>query len=185
VYSRKPIVLLDDIFSGLDPVTEDIIFQSLFGSNGILRRGSQTVVIATHAVHFLSSADMVILLGVNGEVVYQGSYSSFPLESIAMRDFDSRAEVALPDKVTMAERIDEINTTDFVPVFHPLATDVDTAAPDLTRQMGDSKIYMYYLRTMGLRHATLFVFLGAICMGFTPAQSNFPFSLAPAVFNRH
>ncbi|KAH8596005.1 P-loop containing nucleoside triphosphate hydrolase protein [Bisporella sp. PMI_857] len=166
VYSRKPIVLLDDIFSGLDPVTEAIIFQSLLGSNGILRRESQTVILVTHAVHLLPSADMVVLLGGDRDVLYQGSYSGFPTELISMRDIATSSGHGPSEKVNPKHQ-----SKDFVPTFYPPLTDVDLVAPDSTRQTGDSKIYKYYLRTMSLKHTLLFAFLGAICMGFTPAQS--------------
>lgn len=175
MYARKPIVLLDDIFSGLDSVTEDIIFRSLFGTSGLLRRESQTVVIATHAVHFLSTVDHVILLGEHSEVVYQGNYSDFPLEMILMRDLSNPTEPADLEKGIITEHTDSVDAEEFVPSIEPMSTDVDTVAPDISRQMGDSTIYMYYLRSMGLKHAILFALLGAICMGFTPAQSRSPF----------
>jgi ATP-binding cassette subfamily C (CFTR/MRP) protein 1 len=174
VYSRKPIILLDDIFSGLDPITEETIFQSLLGSEGILRRELKTVILVTHAVHLLSTADMVILLGGSSEVVYQGSYSSFPIELISMRDLDVSTRTIPFEEATMKDHVKITNVEDFVPRFHAGFTEHDIIAPDTSRQMGDSKVYKYYLKTMGLKHALLFVFLGAICMGFTPAQSMNP-----------
>lgn len=174
VYAKKPIVILDDIFSGLDPVTENVIFQSLLGTDGIFRRRSQTVILATHAIHLLSKADMVILLGSNSDIIYQGDYSSFPTELMAMTDLHDSTDLTLPDKAIMIERVEIVDSEEFVPIFHPLATELDIAAPDISRQMGDSEVYKYYLKTMGVKHVALFIFLGAICMGFTPAQSEFP-----------
>jgi ATP-binding cassette subfamily C (CFTR/MRP) protein 1 len=175
VYSRKPVVLLDDIFSGLDPITEETIFQSLFGNNGLLRRGSQTVVLATHAVHFLSAVDHVILLGESSEVVYQGSYSNLPRNLVSMRDLQQQqspsSDSDFREKISMASHVAIVASEDFIPALHPLATDIDTASPDFTRQTGDATIYRYYLSTMGTKHVLLFVVLGAMCMGFTPAQS--------------
>jgi len=175
VYSRKPIVILDDVFSGLDPVTEDIIFRSLFGSDGLLRRQFQTVILATHAVHLLSKADMVILLGNNGDISYQGNYSSFPTELISMNDFSNSINSAHLDKGVMIERVDPVDSEEFVPRFHSLVTEIDDAvALDIARQTGDSTVYKYYFKTMGRNHVILFTILGAICMGFTPAQSKYP-----------
>ena len=42
-------IILDDVFSGLDSNTERHIFSKLLGPGGILRRQKSTVIIATHA----------------------------------------------------------------------------------------------------------------------------------------
>lgn len=174
VYSKKPIILLDDVFSGLDPVTEELIFRSLLGSNGILRNSSQTVVLATHAVHLLPSADMVILLGETQDFVYQGPRSSLPADLITMRDTSAASdEPDLTTKVLVAEHVTMVDSEDFVPTLEPLEANLDTTTPDATRQTGDSKIYLYYAKTLGWKHAILAVILGALCMGFTPAQSQY------------
>lgn len=49
VYSRNSIIIFDDVFSGLDATTEELIFSRLLGPQGLLRKGSITVIIATHA----------------------------------------------------------------------------------------------------------------------------------------
>jgi len=43
------VLLIDDVLSGLDPITEEHIFTQLFGENGLLRGGNHTTVFATHA----------------------------------------------------------------------------------------------------------------------------------------
>jgi ATP-binding cassette subfamily C (CFTR/MRP) protein 1 len=50
IYSRKPILLLDDIFSGLDDDTADHIFNALFGISGLFKTVNleMTVVLSTH-----------------------------------------------------------------------------------------------------------------------------------------
>jgi ATP-binding cassette subfamily C (CFTR/MRP) protein 1 len=165
-------LFLDDIFSGLDPMTEEIIFRNLFGDRGLLRHTLQTVVLATHAVHILSSADSVILLGdLGGGVVYQGPYASMPMELVSQRDFGDIPESEVPDQAAVAHRIELTDEADFKPVLHQPATVLDASASDVSRQTGDSTIWKYYLQTAGFRHCCFFVFLGAICMGFTPAQS--------------
>jgi ATP-binding cassette, subfamily C (CFTR/MRP), member 1 len=49
VYSRKSVVILDDVFSGMDATTEHLVFNRLLGSEGLLRTNGTTVIIATHA----------------------------------------------------------------------------------------------------------------------------------------
>jgi len=172
VYSKKPTIILDDIFSGQDAMTEEHISRDLFGKNGILRRGAQTVVLATHTVHLLSQADMVIVLGENSKVVYQGTSTNLPRELIPKRDHCCSAELASPSKYDTVGTVERSHDESFVPILHPLTQENDVAAQEVSRQMGDFQVYKYYLNTMGLKHAILFAVLGAICMGFTPAQSE-------------
>ncbi|GKT46470.1 ABC transporter ecdL [Colletotrichum spaethianum] len=47
LYARQELMLLDDVFSGLDSTTEEIVFSSLFGSEGLLRNTDTTVVLAS------------------------------------------------------------------------------------------------------------------------------------------
>ena len=53
LYSRAPILLLDDIFGGLDKRTAEDIHSRLFGPKGMLRNSSSTIVFATHSGIFL------------------------------------------------------------------------------------------------------------------------------------
>lgn len=48
MYARKELILLDDIFNGLDSTTERVLFESLLGSNGLLRQLGVSIVLATH-----------------------------------------------------------------------------------------------------------------------------------------
>jgi len=47
VYSGKEFLILDDSFSGLDPSTEDAMFDNLLGKKGILRQGGRTMLLAS------------------------------------------------------------------------------------------------------------------------------------------
>jgi ATP-binding cassette, subfamily C (CFTR/MRP), member 1 len=49
VYSRKSLLILDDVLSGLDPVTEQAIVDNVFADGGILRKHGITVLLATHS----------------------------------------------------------------------------------------------------------------------------------------
>ncbi|POR31166.1 ABC transporter C family member 12 [Tolypocladium paradoxum] len=76
IYSRKPVAIFDDVFSGLDKVTERTVFSRVFSENGILRRSGTTIVLTTHAVHHLPDSDFVIALGKDGSIVEQGTFST-------------------------------------------------------------------------------------------------------------
>lgn len=48
VYSRQSLVLLDDVFSGMDARTSRLVASGLLGSDGLLRNSQATVVLATN-----------------------------------------------------------------------------------------------------------------------------------------
>ncbi|KAF6823827.1 ABC multidrug transporter [Colletotrichum musicola] len=75
VYSRKKMVLLDDVFAGQDAATEEHVFQNLFAKTGLFRQMSITVVCVTNAIHRLAYADHVVALDVSGHIVHQGSFA--------------------------------------------------------------------------------------------------------------
>lgn len=47
VYAQKDVIILDDVFSGLDAHTENAVFHNLLGTHGILRQFKTTVIIAS------------------------------------------------------------------------------------------------------------------------------------------
>lgn len=61
MYARSDILLLDDVLSGLDRVTEDLIFDRLFGPEGLFSRLNSTVLLATHASKSMESEDFHVL----------------------------------------------------------------------------------------------------------------------------
>lgn len=55
IYSRKRLVVLDDIFSGLDPNNTNMIATRLFGPGGYFPKSGVTVLLATHTGKFVTS----------------------------------------------------------------------------------------------------------------------------------
>lgn len=47
MYAKKEFVVLDDVFGGLDAATGDLVFDNLFGEQGLLRRANATIVLAS------------------------------------------------------------------------------------------------------------------------------------------
>ena len=81
VYSKENTVLLDDVFSGQDPATEEHVFQSLFAETGLFRHRGVTVVCVTNALYRLAFADHVIALDMGGHIVHQGSFAQLQSET--------------------------------------------------------------------------------------------------------
>lgn len=164
-------MLLDNIFSGLDPVTEETIFQSLLGANGILRKESITVILATHAVHLHPSTDLLVVLGDGGTITYQGTPANLPPNLVSMGDVSAVGKKQDSQMEDSTERELPVSLEDIEISLNPELTTIDAATNDASRQTGDLRVYWYYLKAMELKHTLLFAILGAICMGFGPAQS--------------
>ncbi|KAI0127028.1 ABC transporter [Xylariales sp. AK1849] len=75
LYHDAAILVLDDVFSGLDDSTKDQVCQSVFGRDGILRKRGTTTIICTHSTHLLSVADYIIALSSEGTIAEQGSFA--------------------------------------------------------------------------------------------------------------
>lgn len=49
VYARKQIAIFDDVLSGLDAGTEELVFNNLFGRDGLLKKTNTISILVTHA----------------------------------------------------------------------------------------------------------------------------------------
>ena len=61
VYSRRAILILDDVLSGLDGRTTNVIFKRLLGRKGLLRELGITIILATNASEKLTSSNKLKL----------------------------------------------------------------------------------------------------------------------------
>ncbi|KAF2149258.1 P-loop containing nucleoside triphosphate hydrolase protein [Myriangium duriaei CBS 260.36] len=77
IYSRKRLLVADDILAGLDNRTEALVFTRVFSPSGLLRKIGCTTLLATHSVGWLKYADSAIIVDA-GTCVFQGSSSSIP-----------------------------------------------------------------------------------------------------------
>ncbi|KAL4804621.1 putative multidrug resistance-associated protein [Aspergillus unguis] len=151
VYSRLPVLVLDDTFSGVDSRNTRIIGEQLFGRDGLVRRSNTTVVLATHNRFFLPYADTIILLESGRKALHctypelinqRPEYIHSDGHHNAVNPVDeqtSTQEIKLPSKKTITEK-------------SPSTTAID----NLTRRDGSWSIYSYYARKAGLKRVGLF-----------------------------
>ncbi|CCF45895.1 ABC transporter [Colletotrichum higginsianum] len=160
VYSRHRVLILDDIFSGLDSKSVSQISARLFGIDGHFHRSGLSVVLATHTRVLLRHADEVVVLN-DGEVTSQGPYKQVLTESSSIvtkadterEDVSSEADVAVDEPVKPAH----------------LQTSLDSEEGRL-RQNGSWSVYKYYFERAGWVVISLFIlssFTEAFCSGFT------------------
>ncbi|GKZ31963.1 hypothetical protein AbraIFM66950_000962 [Aspergillus brasiliensis] len=81
VFARKELLVLDDVFSGVDADTEEHIFRRLFSQSGPLRSRATTIILVTHAVSRLPLADWVVVLSQDGTIAEQGTYDTLVRKS--------------------------------------------------------------------------------------------------------
>lgn len=163
MYSRQNLVVLDDVFSGLDTTTSKTVFQKLLGIDGLLRRDKTTVIMATnhgelqtiqpvilrrltkYLVNFLPAADCITMLEEGRIVRRQVSYDSVEpsVWGILQNNSDTSGAVSeAQDREPLAKKTTEQPQNDNVsPMPKP--------EPDMSRQTGDIDCYKIYINSMG------------------------------------
>jgi ABC-type multidrug transport system ATPase subunit len=135
--------MLDDVFSGLDVISEDRIFSRLLGRSGLLRRLDTTVILVTHAAHRLSYADHIIALTPHGTVSEQGKFGQLVANNGYVTGLTARhtteaggapKEEPAPTRATVDDDMTRRN-----------------AAADLHRPIGNWAVYNYYFTSAGQR----------------------------------
>ncbi|KAI0407428.1 P-loop containing nucleoside triphosphate hydrolase protein [Xylaria palmicola] len=150
VYSRKPIAILDDVLSGLDAVTEEAVFRGVFGPNGLFKKISATVILATHSVKRLPEADMILAMDGSGKIVEQGRFSDLNVPGSYVHSLN----ISMPQSATETD-------DDYLPGrekgtgSHEAPT--ETRDQDLSRQTGDWATYKYYAAALGRSKLLVFV----------------------------
>ncbi|RAH80143.1 P-loop containing nucleoside triphosphate hydrolase protein [Aspergillus japonicus CBS 114.51] len=164
VYSRSELVVLDDIFSGLDAVTIDRICQRLLSADrGYFRCKGITVLLSTHNSKVAALVDEVFVLE-NGRVA-QHILSSTSTQSPEAQALSTDADEDAAKKWPIAsERC--VN-----PEEDELSSDENSCAHDST-QPSHTEVgagYSYYLKSTGRTLASLYVILiliAAFCQDF-------------------
>ncbi|CZR69215.1 related to multidrug resistance-associated protein [Phialocephala subalpina] len=160
VYSRYKVLMLDDVFSGLDATSEDRIFSRLLGKSGLLRQLGTTVILVTHAAHRLSYADHIIALNAHGMISEQGKLgflltNNGYVASLAARHTaeseDTPQDEPAPAKAAAGDDLARQN-----------------AAADLNRPVGSWAVYNYYFTSVGRRN--VLVWMGGMIIYATLTQ---------------
>ncbi|EFQ25789.1 ABC transporter transmembrane region [Colletotrichum graminicola M1.001] len=141
LYAHKPIAVLDDVLSGLDAGTHDIVTTRVFGADGLIRKLGMAAILATHSVSLCAVADQTIILDDQGQIIQQSSSEN--MDSLTPQlagDNDSSVSLgdSPPPKISAGE------------------TQGSSTKRDDSRQVGDLSIYLYYVSSMGWLSFALF-----------------------------
>lgn len=154
VYSQASLVLLDDPFSALDGHTASYVFQQLFGSQGLLK--NRTVLLITHYVHHLPSADYVLILE-KGAVAYRGTWNDvqdagYRLSELA-RVNDKAAAGEIKDSSQKDVKSNEPNPVEIIENEYDAVDAVDQEANN--PYIGGMKPYIFWFRNGGILYSVI------------------------------
>jgi ABC-type multidrug transport system fused ATPase/permease subunit len=170
LYLQTDLLVLDDIFSGLDADTEDQVFRRVFGSAGLLRQRQATVVLCTHSINHLPAADHIIVLG-GGSIVEQGSFDTLMAHGgyvHRLKSWESSLNKSSAEKPSSKSATHKPKASTARKNESQLSSlELKTAA---MRQSGDKTVYKHYLKSMGWVLTGLAMFSAALWGFFT----NFP-----------
>ncbi|KAG0159724.1 hypothetical protein PDIDSM_7248 [Penicillium digitatum] len=133
VYSRKQLLLLDDITSGLDASTENQVIQKLLGQHGICRKYGLAVVFATHKINFKHKVDTIMTIDHDGLSIKTRSSDGM------LADF----EIHVPIQQDLASSTPRPN------FLEEQEIESRQALADASRRAGDSSLYFLYAKEMG------------------------------------
>lgn len=151
VYARKDVILLDDIFSGLDADTEERIFMRLFSRQGLFRKLGTTVLLVTHAVHRLSYADHIIAMTPDGSIAEQGTLDTLEASGGYVATLEARYKAEQPEEDEQGKRTEvpsAVETERDQQKAQEEVNELNLAQQDLTRHGGDLSLYVYYLSSV-------------------------------------
>ncbi|KAJ5185124.1 hypothetical protein N7491_007004 [Penicillium cf. griseofulvum] len=154
LYSKEPVLVLDDALTGLDHETEMVILEGVFAAHGIIKDSRQTVIMATNSAHHLIYADNIIALDTNGRLIEQGSYQHLMntngYVSTLSRSSKPPTTTRAPDFVLDDETLQGLNIE-------------EEESEDLSRRTGDLTVYYFYFQNIGWPLLSIFL---ACCVMF-------------------
>ncbi|CAI6099839.1 unnamed protein product [Clonostachys chloroleuca] len=152
LYHDAELLILDDIFTGLDEKTSQQICWRVFGPKGLLRSRRTTVVLCTQATQFLFVADQIVELSSDGTVSKQGVAENFITET------------AYPQNYEVLRLGQKKEDTDDVLQGSPLEEDPtatkDTPAVNVTltpASKTDTSLYLHYMSSIGWPLVVIFL----------------------------
>lgn len=150
LYSQCKVVLLDDVFSGIDAAATESIAHNLFGKSGLFRQSQTTIVLATHSGFLLQYADNVVVL-VDGRIVDTGSLQSLQASNTYIQGLNIASPTPHVTKESNEMPLTPSDSGSQTKNEELEAELIDhESSTDLTRQTGDFSVYAYYASASGL-----------------------------------
>jgi ABC-type multidrug transport system fused ATPase/permease subunit len=172
VYARAPLVVLDDTLSALDARTEKLVFHRLLSKKGLFQHLGATVILVTHSVQHLRSADNIIVLHSKGCIEQHGSFKELSgIEGPVRRLLaDCPPDKAGAENHSLEPASGALSSGQGQ-IGENLSLPRASATPVIRRKpVSDSAVLMYYLKSIGWYRASIFLLTSlayVICSSFT------------------
>ncbi|KAL1621164.1 hypothetical protein SLS54_005659 [Diplodia seriata] len=168
LYARKPVLVIDDMLSGLDHTTEGIVFSRVFGRNGLLRKMKCTTVLSTHSVRWAPQSDGVVVMS-DGRITAHGPYAELATSSAFLEAYDLHSG----DTESSASDFDG-NGPEGTSDENNLASASAEAAVEpedgYDRRAGDFRTLTYYLKLVGKKVVVTYLVLMTLAQVSTSLQ---------------
>ncbi|KAL0941776.1 ABC multidrug transporter [Colletotrichum truncatum] len=148
LYTRPELLLLDDVFSGLDSSTEDIVFNNILGSKGLLRNTDTSVVLVSSDSRRIPFADDLFFLNEDGHIK-AGQSALLSTQSLNIAKTETVSNTT--PKSDIAPVVPDASPGPGA-VFSKLEDQADA-----TRQLGDWGMYSFYAKAAGWFSLSTFV----------------------------
>lgn len=158
IYARKPLVVLDDIFSALDRLTARSVFRRCFGPFGLLRTSQTAVIMTSTRPEHLARADKVLRITSSATVEIVRQIPRFDVN-----DHDGEMDFR------------EEEDTGHVPLDRPLklgrrASKQEPPKPELGNLRDELQLYAYYISTVGKTRMLAWTVILVLTVVLTQAQ---------------
>ncbi|OAA34170.1 ABC transporter, transmembrane domain, type 1 [Beauveria brongniartii RCEF 3172] len=168
-YAQEQIMVVDDVFSSVDPETAVAIFGNLFGPGGMVRQWNCTVIMSTNRLELLDYANQVYQFGKNGKVELQSD--DWEAESVAS---DSSGHASNDEDEDDGQQ-QAVRNEDTEPPQIKAKDDENEGEPLRNIKAGDLSLYSYFLSSAGI-----FPILGWTLLAMIAAVGEW----APVIFLR-
>ncbi|KHO01326.1 ABC transporter [Metarhizium album ARSEF 1941] len=155
LYSRNPLVILDDVLTGLDRKTEASVLEAVFDAGGILEKAESTVVLATNSAGHLRFADHIVVLNKEGNIAEQGT-----LDQVSTSGGYVQRLASLPAAETSRQDVLELPEE----VYQELGLSNEDDELGSARQTSDLQVYTYYIKVAGAWTFSIYLL---ICAAYT------------------
>ena len=153
MYAQNDIVIIDDALSGLDAETENHVWNSLLGRDGLLRRFHSTAIVASSSAKRLPYADHIVVLDKNGTTAEQGTFEQLNNG----RGYVSRLTLSPPSWDYVPEYSNDLDLTSYSSNVPQQGMTEDSLEEDAARRTGDVAVYLYYVRSVGWVATWIFI----------------------------
>lgn len=149
LFSRKSVMVLDDVLAGLDRATERRILDAVFRPDGLLKQLKTTVVFSTNAVSHAYFADDIVVLGEDGSIEEQGSMQAVSKSGGYVQ--------RLMGQPTPATSRGQLELSDDTLQELELPNDEEEKRDTTSRRSGDFTVYKYFVHIAG--KSTMVIYL--------------------------